>query len=63
MEANDLATGAADPNTCYQEYAIGHKGLQSIYWPVQTVERMDNEGMDNLLQPKNGAEKTSPQTS
>ena len=45
-EADKPATAATDPSKCSQEYAIGHEGLQGLYWPVQTVEKMSNDGND-----------------
>ena len=33
-EADKLATAATDPSKCSQEYAIGHEGLQGLYWPI-----------------------------
>ena len=43
-EADKLSIAATDPSKCSQEYAVGHEGLQGLYWPVQKVERMNNEG-------------------
>ena len=45
-KANKLATAATKSSKCSQEYAIGHEGLQGLYWPVQTVEKMRNDGND-----------------
>ena len=45
-EADKLATAAIDSSKCSQEYAIGHEGLQSLYWPAQIVEKMSNDGDD-----------------
>ena len=55
-ETDKLATAATDSSKCSQEYAIGHEGLQGLYWPVQTVEKMSNGGND-------AAAKTSHQPS
>ena len=41
-----LAAAATDSSNFPQEYAIGHKGLQGLYWPVQTVAKMSNDGND-----------------
>ena len=45
-EADKLATAATDSSKCSEEYAISHEGLQGLYWPVQTVEKMSNDGND-----------------
>ena len=36
-EADEVATAATDSSKCSQDYTISHMGLQSLYWPVQTV--------------------------
>ena len=39
-----MATGATDFSKCSQEYGIGHNGKQGLYWPIQKVEKMSNDG-------------------
>ena len=45
-EADKLATAATDSSKCSQEDAIGHEGLRGLYWPVQTIVKMSNDGND-----------------
>ena len=59
-EADKLATAATDSSKCSQDYAIGHEGLQGLYWPAQTIEKMSNDGN---VAAENGWQGTSHQLS
>ena len=43
-EEGDKST--TDSSKCSQKCAINHEGLQGLYWPVQTTEKMSNDGND-----------------
>ena len=46
-KADKSATAATNVSKCSQRNTVSHTvhtGLQDLYWPVQAVEKMNNEG-------------------